>query len=117
MPRTNDQLTVNADYNQALVLRFGDMMGSGFTVLPNILLKYQADLKITSGELNFIAQVWFHWWTDKDAFPAMTTIAKRMGAKDDKTVRRYSKSLRTKGYLIVRDRVSKGRGQLRSEYD
>jgi hypothetical protein len=117
MPTKNNQLNGSSDYGQNLVLKFGDMMGAGFTVLPNILLKHQGLLGINSGELNFIAQIWFHWWSDKDAFPSMSTISKRMGVKDDKTVRRYSKSLQDKGYLVVRDRVSKIKGQLSSEYD
>jgi hypothetical protein len=117
MPTPNDQLTRTTDYSQRLVVKFGDMMGAGFTVLPNILLKYQAELKINANELNFIAQVWYHWWNDRDAYPAMTTISKRMGAKDHKTARRASKALQDKGYLVVRDRVSRGKGQLSSEYD
>jgi hypothetical protein len=117
MPRTDSDIVGNSEYSRTLSLKFGDMMGAGFTVLPNILLKYQADLEITGNELNFIAQIWYHWWSDKDAYPAMKTIAKRMGAKDDETVRRYSRSLQKKGYLVVRDRLSKGKGQLSSEYD
>ncbi len=117
MPANNGHLNVSSEYGQNLVLKFGDMMGAGFTVLPNILLKYQADLGITSSEFNFIAQIWFHWWSDKDAYPSIKTIAKRMGSKDDESVRRYSRSLQKKGYLLVRDRISKGKGQLSSEYD
>src|SRR5215207_7974183 len=79
-----------------LEVRFGDeILQAGFTSVPNLLLRYQAELDITAAELNFILQVWSHWWDDKDPYPALGTIAQRMGASR-RQVRRYSESLRDK---------------------
>src|SRR5215211_4499656 len=118
MPRNDDRHSDNSVGNHKLAVRFGNViLEEGFTVLPNILLRHQATLKLTSPEFNFIAQIWYHWWSEKDAYPALTTVSKRMGVKDVGTLRRISKSLQKKGYLLVKDRVSPVRGQLSSEYD
>jgi hypothetical protein len=100
-----------------LVVRFGDeLLESGFTALPNILLRYQGELQIKAEELNFIVQIWYHWWDDADPYPALKSVARRM-AKHEDSVRGYSRSLQKKRYLVVRDRQSKTKGQLTSEYD
>jgi hypothetical protein len=118
MPSRNDPHLENGNIGHNLSVRFGNIiLEAGFTVLPNILLRYQSALTITAPELNFICQIWYHWWTEKDAYPALATVAKRMGAKDVGTLRRISRSLQQKGYLLVRDRLSTAKGQLSSEYD
>jgi hypothetical protein len=118
MPSRNDLHLENGNIGHSLSVRFGNViLEAGFTVLPNILLRYQSSLTITAPELNFICQIWYHWWTEKDAYPALATVAKRMGAKDVGTLRRISRSLQQKGYLLVRDRLSTAKGQLSSEYD
>src|SRR5215217_2204273 len=100
-----------------LAVRFGDeILQAGFTTVPNLLLRYQAKLDISSAELNFTLQVWYHWWDQKDPYPALGTIAERMG-QSRRQIRRYSEALREKGYLVVRERRANGLGQLTSEYD
>jgi hypothetical protein len=112
---TDDSDDINSQYR--ISVRFGDeLLEAGWTVLPNVLLRYQSDLKITPDELNFIAQVWYHWWSDKDAYPGIPTVARRMGKHAD-SVRRYSRSLQEKEFLVVRDRYSRALGQMTSEYD
>jgi hypothetical protein len=100
-----------------LAVRFGDeILQAGFTVVPNLLLRYQVALGITASELNFILQVWSHWWDKHDPYPAMGTIAERMG-QSRRQVNRYVESLRKKKHLIVRQRRSDQYGQITSEYD
>lgn len=100
-----------------LTIRFGDeILQAGFTSVPNLFLRYQARLNINAAELNFILQVWYHWWSDQDPYPSLATIGMRMGLSR-RQVRRYSESLRDKGLLIVRERTTQGHGQVTSEYD
>jgi hypothetical protein len=115
MPTMGDQNDTTGTYR--LAVRFGDeILQAGFTTVPNLLLRYQAILGISSSEFNFILQVWYHWWDQKDPYPALGTIAERIG-QSRRQVRRYSESLRDKGFLIVRERREPGLGQVTSEYD
>ncbi len=115
MPTMGDQNETTGTYR--LAVRFGDeILQAGFTTVPNVLLRYQATLGISSSEFNFILQVWYHWWDQKDPYPALGTIAERIG-QSRRQVRRYSESLRDKGFLIVRERREPGLGQVTSEYD
>jgi hypothetical protein len=64
MPTTGDQNETTTAYR--LAVRFGDeILQAGFTTVPNLLLRYQAVLGISSSELNFILQVWYHWWDQR----------------------------------------------------
>jgi len=115
MPNTGDHNDTTTAYR--LTVRFGDeILQAGFTTVPNLLLRYQATLTSSSSELNFVLQVWYHWWDQKDPYPALGTIAERIG-QSRRQVRRYSESLRDKGFLIVRERRETGLGQVTSEYD
>jgi len=106
MPTMGDQNDTTGTYR--LAVRFGDeILQAGFTTVPNLLLRYQAILGISSSEFNFILQVWYHWWDQKDPYPALGTIAERIG-QSRRQVRRYSESLRDKGFLIVRERREPG---------
>jgi hypothetical protein len=117
MPKTSDTIPTTENGLSRLTVRFGDeILQAGFTTVPNLLLRYQVQLDITSTELNFILQVWYHWWEDKDPYPALSTIAQRMGASR-RQVRRYSEGLRGKGLLVAHDRRQDGLGQVTSEYD
>jgi len=114
---TNGPNRTEASGTYRLAVRFGDeILQAGFTTVPNLLLRYQATLDISSTELNFTLQVWYHWWDQKDPYPALGTIAERMG-QSRRQVRRYSESLREKGHLVVRERRADGQGQITSEYD
>jgi hypothetical protein len=117
MPSNLNDQSQAAEGAYKLTVRFGDeILQAGFTTVPNLLLRYQAELEITSAELNFILQVWYHWWDQKDPYPSLGAIGDRM-ASSRRQVRRYSESLRLKDYLVVRERKAEGLGQVTSEYD
>lgn len=97
-------------------MRFGDeILDAGFTVVPNLILRHYATLGITPAEMMFTIHVWEFWWSEKQPYPALLTIAKRM-QMSRRNVRKYVQSLREKGFLIVTERFDE-HGQTSSEYD
>ena len=72
---------------------------AGFQLLPDLLLKHQADLELSATDLVVLINITMHWWyLDRRPFPRNTTIAKRMGTSS-RTVQRSLTVLRDKGLL------------------
>ena len=101
----------------AISIRFGDeILDSGFTVIPNLVLDHYAELGITSAEMMFVIHIWKYWWQEKNPHPSLKRIADTMGVSNLQAMR-YSHSLQDKGYLSVTSRYDPGLGQLSNEYD
>lgn len=99
-----------------LVVRFGEeILEAGFTTVPNLVLRHYASLGITPAEMMFIIHVWEFWWSEREPYPALSTIAERM-QMTRRNVRKYVQSLREKNVLIVTERFDDS-GQTTSEYD
>ncbi|MDQ6645268.1 MAG: helix-turn-helix domain-containing protein, partial [Chloroflexota bacterium] len=118
-------MSSNKTTADSIIVRFGDpILEEGHTAVPNLVLNYYSRLGITPAEMLFIIHVWQFWWTEKNPYPAITTIAKRMDMVK-RQVQKYAKSLKEKEYiedadirlLRVNDRYLDGRGQVSSEYD
>ncbi len=76
-------------------------MKFGYTLVPNLLLRAQAKLKIEPAHFNVLMQVMEHWWeADKHPFPSKETIARRMG-KSPRQIQRYLAEMEDAG-LITR---------------
>ena len=102
---------------RSISVRFGDeLLQSGFTAVPNLVLSNYAALGMSSAEMLFTIQIWYHWWSKHDPHPSLKTIAGRMGVSR-RQARTYAQSLRRKKLLIVRERYSENSGQTTSEYD
>ena len=100
-----------------IAVRFGDdILQAGFTAVPNLVLDHYASLGITPGEMMFIIHVWQYWWTEKDPYPSLKTIAAKMNVSR-RQVSNYTQSLKTKQLLLVHERQDAERGQVTSEYD
>lgn len=85
--------------DEAISVKWEGAVSSGFTAIPNALIKSQVKLGITSSELNVLLNLLVHWWfKDGLPFPSANTIANRTGM-DPRTVQRHLKSLRDKGYI------------------
>jgi hypothetical protein len=70
--------------------KWGDAALGGFQTVPDVLLKNQKTLKISSAEMVVLLNVLMHWWyRDQMPFPRPTTISRRMGV----TVRTVQRSL------------------------
>ncbi|SHK32198.1 Helix-turn-helix domain-containing protein [Roseomonas rosea] len=79
--------------------RFGEVVDPGFQAVPDVLLFHQADLGLTSEELNVLLNVTAHWYDpERMPFPRASSIARRMGSSE-RTVHRHLQSLINKGFI------------------
>jgi len=101
-----------------IAVRFGDaVLAAGHTAIPNLVLHYYAALDIGEGELVCTLQIWSYWWTARDPYPSIASIAARMG-KSPRQIKTYIKGLQDKGMLRVVERFDAASGgQMTSEYD
>jgi predicted transcriptional regulator len=68
--------------------KWAEAASAGFQVVPDLLLKKQVELDLTTTDLVVLLNVLMHWWyADQRPFPRSSTIAARMGI-DPRTVQR-----------------------------
>ena len=84
----------------------------GYTQVPNLLIKHQADLGITSTEMVVIIGLLMHRRTKKNPYPSLNTIGS-YGGKSRNTAQGAARSLEHKG--LIR-RIFRG-GNKTNEYD
>jgi hypothetical protein len=100
-----------------LSVRFGEeILARGHTAIPNLVLNYYVPLGLTGPELLFTIHVWQHWWSDRDPYPSLRTIATRMGISV-RQAKRYVESLESKGFLRVVERFLPDGSQTTNEFD
>ncbi|MBU1621859.1 MAG: helix-turn-helix domain-containing protein [Gammaproteobacteria bacterium] len=88
---------------------WGDpVLDNGFVMVPNGLLKYQAELKLTPAELNLILQAAAFYRQGQGIIPSMRSLAVRMGLSERQT-RRIATELTEAGYLELIGRHDKRR--------
>lgn len=79
--------------------KWGDALGSGFQVIPNILLRSQKALGLKTTDIVVLLNLTAHWWTKEDRpYISPSNIAKRIDVST-RTVERHLKSLEKKGFL------------------
>ncbi|MBF0168020.1 MAG: helix-turn-helix domain-containing protein [Alphaproteobacteria bacterium] len=67
---------------------------AGFQIVPDVLLKNQAELGLSATDLVVLLNLTMHWWyKEQRPFPRSTTIARRMGV-DVRTIQRSLVKLR-----------------------
>ncbi|GEM_PF-6613059 len=100
-----------------LSVRFGEeILARGHTAIPNLVLNYYVRLGLTGPELLFTIHVWQHWWSERDPYPSLRTIAGRMGISV-RQAKRYVESLEQKGFLRVIERFLPDGSQTTNEFD
>lgn len=100
-----------------LSVRFGEeILARGHTAIPNLVLNYYVQLGISGAELLFTIHVWQHWWSDRDPYPSLRTIASRMGISV-RQAKRHVESLESKGLLRVIERFLPDGSQTTNEFD
>lgn len=78
---------------------------TGFLALPEVLIRCQHRLGLTSTEMMVLINVLMHWWyPDRKPFPGNYAIANRMGVSR-RTVQRAIKSIEAKGLISTNVRV------------
>lgn len=79
--------------------RWGDLTQSGFTAVPNTLIKAQVKLGLSPNDVLVLLNLIMHWWKPSDLpFPRTTTIAERCGLKV-RTVQRALQKMERQGYI------------------
>lgn len=79
--------------------RFGKVADPGFQPVPDVLLFHQADLELSSEELNVLLNLMAHWYEpERMPFPRAATIAHRMGVSE-RTVQRLLSRLCKRGFI------------------
>lgn len=99
MPRTSQP--ESKQKSREISLRWGErLVRSGWTPVANYFLETYSTLSppIKYAEAMFIIHLMQHQWDGEKPFPAMTTIAKRMGITTTST-RSLARSLERKGYV------------------
>lgn len=94
--------------------KFGAAVDGGFLAIPNILLKSQTYLGLTSTNMVVLLNVLAYWWyAEKKPYPRSTTIAKRMGLSP-RAVQRSLRQLQALE-LLEREKVNGDRTYLNPE--
>jgi len=75
-----------------------------FTPVSDFFLEHYADLEISSMEAMVVVHLMSFKWRSEAPYPAIKTIAKRMGLSDTQ-VRTHLRNLERKGYLVRAKRV------------
>lgn len=79
--------------------KWGDAARAGFQVVPDLLLKNQERLGLSSTDIVVLLNITMHWWyPEQKPFPRTSTIANRMGTSA-RTVQRSIEALQAKGLL------------------
>lgn len=97
MDTVTNELSTNTGQIKA---KWGDAVGNGgltgFLAVPEVLIRGQHRLGITSIEMMVLMNVLMHWWyEDRKPFPGNHVIAKRMGVSQ-RTVQRAFRELEEK---------------------
>lgn len=73
---------------------------TGFTAVPDILIRSQAELGISPVELVVVLNLLLHWWDGEGEwpYPRISTIARRMGTSR-RTIERAIAGLESKGLI------------------
>lgn len=75
---------------------------TGFTPVPDILIRSQSRLRLSPMELAVLLNVCMHWWTPGDwPHPRLVDISARIGASP-RTVQRAVRAMQDKGLLVHR---------------
>ena len=91
----------------AVYAKFGEASIAGFQAVPDLLLKHQHHLGLSSTDLNVLLNVLMYWWyPSQKPYPRSLTIAKRMGVSA-RTVQRSLLQMESKG-LLIRESAQNG---------
>ncbi len=88
--------------NKSVRERIGILANHGWWPLPNLLMLHQAELELSSSELNVLMNLMMHYHhRGRLPFPRTQTIADRMGVGIG-TVQRLLRVLKKRGFVELR---------------
>lgn len=93
---------MNEQTRSIIQQRWGSAVQSGqigYTAVPNVLVRSQARLGLTTTEMVVILNLLLHWWEPENwPYPRVSHISDRMGVSP-RTVERALAALQTKGLV------------------
>ena len=93
-----------------------DVLDAGYAPIPNLLIIHQAELGLTSAEVNLICQAAAYFRQDDTLAPSGRRLAGQMGLTE-RQVRRVKNSLISKGYLKCTERWSPEGARITDDWD
>lgn len=93
------------------------VMGLGFCIVPSLLLRAQARLKLTPTQLAVLMHLADYWWdVSRKPYPAKKTLGSRLGLSA-RQVQRHLADLEKMNLVQRTERKAPHRGKLSNEYD
>lgn len=90
---------------------------TGFTAVPDVLIRSQGQLKLSSTEMVVLLNILLHWWREDEwPYPRVSAIGDRMGTSR-RTVERSIRSLQEKGLVVHRRSEAVGSGPAARRFD
>lgn len=80
-----------------------DIEKCNYTMIPNLLIKHQKNLNISSAEFVILQGLILHKWTERHPYPSLVTISEYCGLHPN-TVRRNVRNLESKEIIKRIDR-------------
>jgi DNA-binding transcriptional ArsR family regulator len=78
--------------NTPITDKWGSALAAGWQVVPNVLVRAQAQLGLDAVDVAVLLNLNMHWWRKEDfPYPRPTIIAKRMGVSKRTVERRIEK--------------------------
>jgi DNA-binding transcriptional regulator YhcF (GntR family) len=92
-------------------------MRAGFTIIPDVFLEHQHDLKLDATDINILIHLARYWWEASNLpHPSKRTIAERMRI-DASTVRRRIAKMEKAGTIKRRARFGSDKRREANDYD
>lgn len=106
------------DDERILTQKWGaNVIESGYTVIPSIVLRAQRRLHLDSTQMVVLFHLLDFWWKPGDMpWPSKAKIAKRMGVSE-KTVQRAMSAMEEEGLLTRKTRYHSHGGRTSNIYD
>jgi predicted transcriptional regulator len=80
--------------------KWGYAAHRGYQAVPHDLFRFQAQLKLSNGELVTLLNILDFWWeAGKHPFPGVFALAKRMDTTE-RSIQRHLKTLHDLGYAV-----------------
>lgn len=79
--------------------KWGDALDTGFSIIPDVIFKYQHRLGLSAFDTVLVLNIASHWWkADELPYPRLSKLAERMGTTP-RTVERRIAALQKTGLL------------------
>ncbi|MFN3460471.1 MAG: helix-turn-helix domain-containing protein [Oceanibaculum sp.] len=93
------------------------VIGLGFCIVPSLLLRAQARLKLSPAQLAVLMHLADYWWdVNRKPYPSKKTLGERLNL-GPRQVQRYMAELEAMGFIRRVERTNSHGGKLSNEYD